>query len=41
MSGYLAQIAEQSYGSMEDFDYEAVHGTVSSCRIGEIRAPRT
>lgn len=38
MSGYLAQIAEQSYGSMEDFNYEAAHGTLSSCRIGEICA---
>jgi hypothetical protein len=38
MSSYLAQIAEQGYGCMEDFNYEAAHGTLSSCRIGEIRA---
>jgi hypothetical protein len=38
MSGYLARVAEQSYGGMEDFNYEAAHGTLSSCRIGEIRA---
>jgi hypothetical protein len=38
MSSYLAQIAEQGYGCMEDFNYEAAHETLSSCRTGERRA---